>query len=242
MKTKNLILIPAYNEENGIDRVIAAIRGAVGQDADIVVVNDGSRDKTAAIAAATGALVISHPFNMGYGVAIQTGYKFAFSQGYDYLVQIDADGQHDPAFIAPMLDELRKGTTDLVLGSRFLEPGSYRPPLARRIGMLFFGTLVSWLTGRKISDPTSGYQAFNRSVIEFFTSDAFPCDYPDADVLLMLGLAGFSIREIPVRMYANSEGKSMHSGFKPLYYVFKMLLSMTVTLLRHRAERTRTGR
>lgn len=237
-----LIIIPAYNEAGGIAGVVASIRASVGADIDIVVINDGSHDNTAAIARSAGALVVSHPFNMGYGVAIQTGYKFAAARRYEYLVQIDGDGQHDPACIATLLQELKSGEVDLVLGSRFLAAGSYRPPLARRAGMLFFGTLVSLLIGKPISDPTSGFQAFNRSVIEYFTSDAFPCDYPDADVLLMLGLAGFSIREIPVRMYANSEGKSMHSGLKPLYYVFKMLLSMTVTLLRHRAQSSGKGR
>lgn len=241
-KVRTLVLIPAFNEGGGIARVISAVREGTGNNADILVVNDGSRDATASEARRAGATVISHPFNMGYGVAIQTGYKYAAAKGYAFLVQIDADGQHDPAYIEPLLRKVMSGEADLVLGSRFLEPGSYRPPLARRAGMLFFGSLVSLLVGRHISDPTSGFQAFNRSVIDFFTADTFPCDYPDADVLLMLGLAGFTIQELPVRMYANSEGKSMHSGLKPLYYVFKMLLSMTVTLLRHRAQRSRKAR
>jgi glycosyltransferase involved in cell wall biosynthesis len=227
------IIIPAYNEEQGLAQVIAEIRQAA-PDCDLLVVNDGSRDGTAQVARAAGAVVISHAFNMGYGVTIQTGYKYAYAQGYDFLVQIDADGQHDPAFIAELLAPVVKGETDLVLGSRFLWFDSYRPSFSRRLGILFFRKLVTVLIGRNITDPTSGYQAFNREVIRFFTTDVFPCDYPDADMLVTLNMAGFRIREVPVRMFANPTGKTMHSGAKPLYYMFKMCLSIFVTLLRNR--------
>jgi glycosyltransferase involved in cell wall biosynthesis len=202
---------------------------------DVVVVNDGSRDNTAAAAGAAGATVLSHPFNMGYGVTIQTGYKYAYRHGYDYLVQIDGDGQHDPAFIPTLLAPLVAGDTDCVIGSRFLEVESYRPSFSRRLGILFFRKLVTHLIGRNVTDPTSGYQAFNREVMRFFCSDVFPCDYPDADMLVTLNLAGFRVRELPVRMYANPTGKTMHSGAKPLYYMFKMCLSIFVTLLRNRS-------
>jgi glycosyltransferase involved in cell wall biosynthesis len=239
---RTIIIIPAYNEERAIGSLIAEIRRVVGDAMDIVVINDGSSDNTAGEASQAGAVVVTHPFNMGYGTAIQTGYKYARAMGYDYLVQIDGDGQHDPAFIPRLLEPVLHGTAGLTLGSRFLDFNNYRPPLIRRAGMVFFGSLVSLLIGKRISDPTSGYQAFNRSVIELFTDDSFPCDYPDADVLLTLGLAGFSICEIPVRMFANTSGKTMHSGLKPLYYVFKMLLSMAVTLLRSRGPRKGAGR
>lgn len=237
-----VVIIPAYNEESAIGDLIAVIQTVVGDMADIVVVNDGSRDNTAGVALRAGAVVITHPFNMGYGVTIQTGYKYAYAKGYEYLVQIDGDGQHDPMYILRLLEPVMKGIADLALGSRFQDAGSYNPPMIRRAGMYFFGSLVSLLIGRRISDPTSGYQALNRSVIAFLTSDTFPYDYPDADVLLMLGLNGFSINEVPVRMYANSVGKTMHNGLKPLYYVFKMLLSMIVTLLRKRSPYTGAGR
>lgn len=232
---KILILIPAYNEGGKIARVVDGIR-RVAPECDILVVNDGSRDDTAATAAAAGATVVSHPFNMGYGVAIQTGYKYAAANGYDFLSQIDGDGQHDPAYIPRLLAPVMAGDTDFVIGSRFLEVESYEPSLPRRIGMAFFRKLVSAIIGTRITDSTSGYQAFNRRVIRYFTTEVFPCDYPDADMLIILHRAGFSIREIPVRMYANVEGKSMHSGWKPLYYIFKMLLSISVTLLRKREK------
>ena len=239
---RTVIIIPAFNEERAIGSLVASIRRVVGDAMDIVVINDGSSDNTTGEASQAGAIVVTHPFNMGYGTTIQTGYKFASTIGYDYLVQIDGDGQHDPEFIPCLLEPVLNGSADLALGSRFLDFNSYRPPMIRRAGMVFFGALVSLLIGSRISDPTSGYQAFNRRVIELFTRDSFPCDYPDADVLLTLGLAGFKINEIPVRMYANVSGKTMHHGLKPLYYVFKMLLSMVVTLLRSRGPHAGTGR
>lgn len=229
-RANTLIVIPAYNEGVKIANVIGNVRCAV-PDFDILVVNDGSRDDTVAAAMAAGATVVSHPFNMGYGVTIQTGYKYALVHNYDYLVQIDGDGQHDPVCIPLLLAVLQKGEADFVLGSRFLG-NSYRPPFARRLGMVLFRGIVLLVTGTFITDTTSGFQAFNRDVIRFFASDVFPVDYPDADVLIMLHRAGFSLREVPVRMYENSEGKSMHSGLKPIYYMFKMLLSICVTLMR----------
>jgi len=229
--SNTLVLIPAYNEVARIAEVIGRIRNAV-PDYDILVVNDGSRDRTAAAAASAGATVVSHPFNMGYGVAIQTGYKYAHANGYGFLVQIDGDGQHDPTCIPKLLAPVMAGETDFTIGSRFLEMESYEPSLARRIGMAFFRKIVSLITGTRITDSTSGYQAFNGEVNRFFTSEIFPCDYPDADMLITLHRAGFRICEVPVRMYANAEGKSMHSGLKPLYYMFKMILSIFVTLLR----------
>jgi hypothetical protein len=226
-----LLIIPAYNEGKAIAGVIGRARQAL-PGADVLVVNDGSRDDTAAIARQAGAAVVSHPFNMGYGVAIQTGYKHAVARGYDYVVQMDGDGQHDPAFIPPLLAPLLAGETDFVIGSRFLEPGSYTPPLLRRLGMGFFRFIIRLVTGQRLTDPTSGCQAFSAEVARFFATEVFPCDYPDADMLIMLHLAGFRIRELPVKMYANDQGVSMHKGLKPLYYVFKMLLSILVTLLR----------
>jgi len=228
---KVLVLIPAYNEGIRIAQVIRAVHGIV-PEFDILVVNDGSKDNTSTAAASAGAVVVSHLNNMGYGVAIQTGYKYAADNRYDFLVQIDGDGQHDPAFIPRLLSPVLAGETDFVVGSRFLNVESYEPSLFRRIGMAFFRKLVSFIVGVRITDTTSGYQAFNRRVIRFFTTDVFPCDYPDADMLIVLHKAGFVISEVPVRMYASPDGKSMHSGLKPLYYMFKMLLSIFVTMLR----------
>lgn len=236
-----LVVIPAFNEAPRIAEVIGGVR-AVLPEAAIVVIDDGSGDGTAGVAEETGALVLRHPFNLGYGVAIQTGYKYALAMGYSCLVQIDGDGQHDPAGIPALLEPLRCGTADFVLGSRFLSGVSYRPPLVRRLGMAFFRSIVALVIRQPVTDCTSGFQAFNREVIGFFTRDLFPCDYPDADVLISLHLAGFRISEVPVRMSAGAAGKSMHGGIKPIYYVFKMLLSIAVTLLRsHHLYRRRSS-
>lgn len=231
---KSIVIIPAYNEEKRIAAVVAGVRASL-PDAVVAVINDSSRDDTIAAARQAGAMVVSHPFNMGYGAAIQTGYKYARDKGYDFLVQLDADGQHDPACIPALLAPVISGEADIVIGSRFLGT-SYRPPLARRAGMALFRRIVCLVTGEAITDTTSGFQAFNRDVIRFFASDVFPVDYPDADMLIMLHRAEFRISEVPVRMYENSEGKSMHSGFKPLYYIFKMLLSIGVTLMREKGK------
>jgi len=229
-----IVIIPAYNEGKRIAAVVAGVRAAVSE-AQVVVINDCSRDETAIAATQAGVVVVSHPFNMGYGAAIQTGYKYARDKGFDYLVQLDADGQHDPACIPLLLAPVIAGEADIAIGSRFLG-NSYRPPLARRLGMALFRRIVFLVTGSAITDTTSGYQAFNREVIRFFATDIFPVDYPDADMLIMLHRAGFRISEVPVRMFENSEGKSMHSGLKPLYYMFKMLLSICVTLMREKGN------
>jgi glycosyltransferase involved in cell wall biosynthesis len=231
---KTIVIIPAYNEEKRIAAVVAEVRAHV-PGAVVVVINDSSRDSTAAVARQSGAKVVSHPFNMGYGAAIQTGYKYARDMGFDFLVQLDADGQHDPSSIPALLAPVISGEADIVIGSRFLG-NSYRPPFVRRAGMALFRGIVTLVTGRAITDTTSGFQAFNRDVIRLFATDIFPVDYPDADMLIMLHRTGFRITEVPVRMFENSEGKSMHNGFKPLYYTFKMLLSICVTLMRQKGK------
>lgn len=230
-----LVVIPAYNEEGRIGEVVATVRSTVPA-CDVLVVDDGSADRTARAARSAGARVLSHPSNLGYGVALQTGYKFAVRYGYDFLVQMDGDGQHDPASIPELLAPVVAGESDFVLGSRFLGERTYEPSLVRRLGMAFFRRLVSFLIGQTVTDSTSGFQAFNRRVIRFFSTEVFPCDYPDGDILIILHRAGFSLREVPVRMTANRDGKSMHSGLKPLYYVFKMMLSILVTLLRRKEK------
>ena len=240
---KSLAIIPAYNECEMIGTVISKIRTAA-EDLEILVIDDGSTDKTAQCAKAVGAKVVRLSSNMGYGVALQTGFKYAYERGYDVLVQLDGDGQHDPAYIPDMLKVVVSGEADLVLGSRFLNKtapdGSpmvqYKTGQARKLGILLFSFLTSKLIGFKVTDPTSGYLAFNKRVMAFFTQDFFPCDFPDADVLVMLHRAGFKIKEFPMIMSKRENGKSMHDGIKPVYYVFKMLLSMFMTLLRNKPK------
>jgi len=238
MPLKTLVIVPAYNEEARIAGVLHGIRQYIPH-ADVLIVDDGSTDLTREVALRAGAKVISHPFNLGYGAALQTGYQYALMKNYEGLVQMDGDGQHDPSSIVDLLAIVQKGEADIAIGSRFLEakeiastPSPYRAPLTRRLGMKLFGMIASLLIHQKVTDPTSGFQAMNRRVLEWVSGDRFPCDYPDADVIIMLHRAGFQILEVPVSMFENQDKKSMHGGWRPLYYVFKMFLSIFVTLMR----------
>lgn len=229
---RGVCLVPAYNEEAGIGAVIDSIRAAA-PGFDVLVVDDGSSDRTSQRARAHGAIVLRHPFNLNYGAALQTGYKFAAKQRYDVLVQLDADGQHDPKHIPELAERILSGQADASVGSRFLLGEGYIPPFARRVGMVLFGYIASVATGRRVTDPTSGYQALSPRVFEFFQHDVFPTDYPDADMLILLHRAGFRVEEVPVKMLADESGKSMHGGLlRPMFYIFKMFLSILVTLLR----------
>jgi len=226
-----MVLLPAFNESTRVGNVIDAVRQAM-PPARIVVVDDGSTDDTAAQALAHGATVLRLPFNFGYGVALQTGYKFAVAQNVSYLVQLDADGQHDPAGIPRLLERVTAGACDICIGSRFLEGDPYTIPFTRRMGMAFFRRLASRLLGQTVTDPTSGFQAMNRRVLEFFSRDSYPVDYPDVDVLVMLHRHGFRLAEVPVTMRARCAGASLHAGLKPVYYLFKMGLDIPLNLLR----------
>lgn len=224
-----LVVMPAYNEGLRIRGVVEDVRRQV--DGEVLVVDDGSVDATAEEARAAGARVAIHPVNLGYGAALQTGYRYALRHGYDAVLQLDADGQHDPASIPRLLAALEHA--DVVVGSRFLERGSYRPPLARRLGMWLFAKVATVLSRRRITDPTSGFQAVSREALHFYAHERYPVDYPDADVLAMVARAGLRLAEVPVRMLPSPDGKSMHAGIvRPLYYVFRMSLALALVPLR----------
>jgi glycosyltransferase involved in cell wall biosynthesis len=223
------VVMPAYNEAARIREVVTAVRGQIA--ADILVVDDGSTDETAAEARGAGACVASHAVNLGYGAALQTGYRYALRHQYDAVLQLDADGQHDPASIPRLLAALEHA--DVVVGSRFLDGTSYRPPLSRRIGMWLFGLVATVLARKRVTDPTSGFQAISRPALRFYAHERYPVDYPDADVLAMVARAGLRLAEVPVTMRASADGKSMHGGLiKPLYYVFRMSLALALVPLR----------
>jgi len=234
--------MPAFNEARTIGGVLRSVAKEM-PEADIVVIDDASSDKTADEARKAGAKVISMPFNMGYGIALQTGFKYAYKHEYDYVVQMDSDGQHDPASIRPLLEAVTNNDADVVIGSRFLGQGNYRAPFMRRMGMKFFGAIASMLLRKKITDPTSGFQALNRHAIRFNASDYYPVDFPDADYIIMLHRAGLKVKEVPVAMHPSPrEKKSMHAGWRPIYYVFDMLLSILVVLLRKHEFKRETDR
>lgn len=220
--------MPAYNEASRIRRVVGQV--ASQAHGDVLVVDDGSSDETASEARAGGAIVAVHAVNLGYGAALQTGYRYALRHGYDAVLQLDADGQHDPASIPALLDAL--AGADVVLGSRFLDSRSYRPPLSRRLGMWLFGRVASLLAGQRITDPTSGFQAISHDALRFYAHERYPVDYPDADVLAMLVRSGLRLVEVPVRMLPSPDGKSMHSGFLKPLYVFRMSLALSLVTVR----------
>ena len=228
---KKCIIIPAFNEDENIASVIEGVKGYC--DAHIVVIDDGSSDQTREKAKEAGAYVISHPFNMGYGVALQTGYKYAVKRGYDFLVQMDGDRQHDPKYIGALFKSVESNECDVALGSRFLGEGQFRAGLLKSAGIKIFRFIIWIFNKEKITDPTSGYQCLNRKVFEAFTEDIFPCDYPDTNIIIILHRMGFTIKEIPVAMIPNPKGRGMHHGiFTLMYYFFKMFLAFFIALLR----------
>ncbi len=218
-----ILLIPAFNEEVNLPGVLERVR-ATGIDFEIVVVNDGSSDRTGEIARDAGATVLHHPFNLGYGAALQTGYKYALETNTEFLVQLDSDGQHDPADLGRLLEPVLEDSQDLVIGSRFLG-SDYRMGRIRTVGRILFGALARPL-GLKVSDPTSGYQSMNRRVLLAHSADSFPVDYPDVNVLLAASRQGLRISEIPVEMSGGARESRMHGGLGSVYYVYKMLLSI----------------
>lgn len=227
---RTLLIIPAFNEGHSIQGVVYAVRPYV--DGDIVVIDDGSEDDTAALARAAGAGVLRHPCNLGIGAAVQTGFLYGLHNGYDYVVRQDGDGQHDPAQIPRLLDELRQGNADIVVGSRFLAREGYQSTLVRRIGIFILG-IVSRLVGTRVTDPTSGYWAVNRRALTVLAR-SHPDDYPETEALAMASRAGCRVVEVPVIMYARIAGRSsigaIHSGF----FMLKVVLALLVGRLRPR--------
>lgn len=228
--SKILIIMPAYNEAGSIGDVITAIKNEVS-DADILVVNDGSRDNTGKIARGLNADVIDLPYNMGIGVAMQTGYKYALLNDYNVAIQVDADGQHPPDQINHLISSLVKGDADLVIGSRFLGSGEYQPSLARNIGIRIFSMVISLITGQRLTDTTSGFRAANKRVINFFARN-YPEDYPEVEALVLLRKARFNIMEIPIRMKARTAGQSSITPLHAIYYMIKVLLAVFIDILK----------
>jgi len=226
-----LVILPAFNEASFIPSVIASLR-KIEEKADILVINDGSSDKTAEIAEVLGVKVINHPYNLGYGAALQTGYRFAVGKGYEYVVTMDADGQHEPESIPTLFRTLEATGADVVIGSRFLE-GCYRMGFARRLGVWIFARVARLYTGYRFTDPTSGFQLLNRKAFSCLASEeSYPLDYPDVNIIMLLHKKRFKVVEAPVRMVINEKGDSMHSGLKPVMYPVRMILAVVMILLR----------
>jgi glycosyltransferase involved in cell wall biosynthesis len=224
-------IVPALNEEHSIQRVIDELR-AFDPGLDIVVVDDGSGDRTADVAAARGAHVLRLPFNLGIGGAVQTGFKFAFERGYDIAVRVDGDGQHDPAQLMRILEPVLRGDADIAVGSRFAsEEGGYRSSRSRRVGIRILATIVSKIVGQRVTDTTSGFQALNRKGIALFAHD-YPHDYPEVEATVMVFRHRLRLREVPVSMRERGGGTSSITALRSMYYMVKVLLAIFVGLFR----------
>jgi len=228
-----LAVVPAYNEARTIGRVVRSLREHV-PEFDVLVVDDGSTDGTGALAEAAGARVLRHPFNLGIGGAVQSGFVYALDNGYDYMVQVDGDGQHLPEEIPKLLAAMEDDPTyDMVCGSRFLTDHGYPATFSRRTGIHLFAFLLSRIMGRRVSDPTSGFRLFNRRGIALFARD-YPHDYPEVEAVLMVHFHRLKVQEVPVRMLRRDGGVSSISSGKSVYYMIKVLLAIFVGLARAR--------
>jgi glycosyltransferase involved in cell wall biosynthesis len=224
-------VVPAFNEAGAIGLVVDEVR-AFDSSLDVVVVDDASTDDTAAVARAHGATVLSLPFNIGIGGAVQTGFRYAVERGYEIAVRLDGDGQHDASELSKLLLPLERGEADIVIGSRFVDDsGSYNPPLARRMGIRVFARLVSLLGGQRVTDTTSGFVALDRIGIELFAEE-YPHDYPEVEATLVALRSGLRLTQVQVEMRERETGSSSITFVRSLYYIVKVLLALLVASLR----------
>lgn len=244
-----LIIIPAYNEEMNIGTFLDSLQEkGVADFADILVVDDGSADRTLQIVKEKGVHVVSHDFTLGYGSSLQTGYKYAVNNGYTYLVQMDADGQHDACNVERLYAGLQEADEkgelpDLVLGSRFVEGAeSYKISGIRKMAQNMFKLAIRVAAGQVILDSTTGLQGLSRRAFTFYSRfHCFDDMYPDANMILQMLLLGFRVREVPAVMHERKKGVSMHSGIKPFFYMFRMLFSILAVWVRIRLIKTDMG-
>lgn len=237
-----LIIIPAYNEEKNIGTFLEKLnRTEAAAEADILVINDASTDRTAKIAEDMGCTVVTNIYNLGYGSGLQIGYKYAVKHNYDYVIQMDADGQHDACNADLLYGKLRESENaekrpDIVLGSRFLKESiTYPVPSLRKAGGKVFRFLIRLGTGHKITDPTTGLQGLGRRAFTFYAGfNRFDDQYPDANMLMQMLMLGFRVEEVPAVMHPRTEGVSMHSGLKPVLYMFRMTFSIMAVWVRIR--------
>jgi glycosyltransferase involved in cell wall biosynthesis len=226
---RSVAIVPAFQERASIARVVEDIKRL--SSADVVVIDDGSGDGTAAEAVRAGARVITLPFNLGIGSAVQTGYMVALEGGYDVAIQVDGDGQHPAEEIDRLIAALGESGADIVVGSRFMGGGAYRAPFGRRLGIAVFARLVSLVTGVRMTDTTSGFRASGRRAIALFAA-AYPHDYPEVEAVIIAHRAGLRLVEIPVEMRERQGGRSSITPLKSGYYMLKVIMAIVMVLLR----------
>ena len=227
---KTLLLIPAYNEAGAIAGVVSEVR-ELYPDLRVLVTDDCSADSTADLARSAGARVLSLPCHLGLGGCVQAGYKLAFDLGYETVIRIDGDGQHNPTDIPRLLAVLCETGCEMVIGVRAKESGGFQTHFVRKIGIHFFRLILRPILGRTVSDPTSGFVAVNRRALAVF-SRSFPLEYPEIETLVVLQRRQFSFEEVPCRMRKRIAGRSSITALKSVYYVIHVLLGVFVNILR----------
>lgn len=239
-KDKVLIVIPAYNEAENISNVLAGIKRHISY-ADAIVVNDCSTDNTEEIVKKSGFKCITNLFNMRYAWAIQTGLKYARDNNYNYVVLMDADGQHIPSEAEKLYQTAAATNSDIVIGSRYLKDLGYPCPIFRKIGTKFFSILIKLFTKQKIADPLSGFQCLNHRVIDYYAKCGNYPEFPDASLIIEMLLKGYHITEVPTKMQIRENGKSMHSGIlKPIRYMITQFYSCIVIVVKYAGKRKTT--
>lgn len=230
-KNKTIIIIPCYNEAGNIEKVIDEISRDL-PDFDILIVDDNSADNTRNVVKNKGIRVVSHPYNMGYSAALLTGLEYAMIKSYDNAVLFDGDGQHIASEVNKLFDKRKETNSDIVIGSRFLNKSDYNHGFFRTLGTNLFSQLIRLFTGEKISDPTSGFQLLNRSIIlNYANMKGFP-EYPDANLLIYIIKKGCTVSEAPVKMREREDGQSMHAGiWNPIRYMFMMMYSLLLAAI-----------
>ena len=231
-------IVPAYNEARNLPRLAERFR-ACAPECDVCVVDDGSTDDTARVATGLGWNVLRLAVNLGIGGAVQAGYLWAWEHGYDVAVQIDGDGQHDPADLALLLAPLERGSADLVVGSRFLTAGGFRSTVVRRAGIAYLAWFLRLRCGVRVTDPTSGFRAASRDAIALFAR-YYPSDYPEPEAIAVARRSGLRVAEVPVRMHERVHGRSTIGAARTLYYLVKV--SLALVLLPQRVPLIADGR
>lgn len=221
-----LLIIPAYNEAENIEKVVDnIIQNYSGYD--YIIVNDGSTDETEEICIRNNYCFVSHPINLGIGGAVQTGYRYALKNHYDIAVQIDGDGQHDISYVEELIEPLIKGEADIAIGSRFITKEGFQSSASRRAGIFFLSKLIQCLCLKRVKDVTSGFRAVNKNYIRIY-ADNYPSDYPEPEAIVSALIHGGIVREIPVIMKERASGKSSINLYKSVYYMIKVTLAILV--------------
>jgi glycosyltransferase involved in cell wall biosynthesis len=240
-----LIVVPAFNEAATVGQVVRGVREHM-PGVPVLVLDDHSTDATVQVAEEAGARVLKLPHHLGLGGSVQAGYRLAFELGYDYVIRLDADGQHDPRDIPRLFERLRESGAQMVIGSRFVEANGSRASAVRSLGIAFFRLVLRPILGRDVHDPTSGFVGVNRLALQVF-SHSFPLEYPEIEALVVLQRRRFRFEEVPCRMLPRQGGRSSITAAKSVYYIVHVLLGVFVNILKyerrlHRPERPPSGK